>query len=195
MFAYIKGEITEKNTTNVVIDVNGVGYFIEISVNTFGKIEQLSNTKLFIYFHVKEDAQTLYGFADLDEKKLFVKLISISGIGPNTARVMLSSLTPKEIVRAILNDNDALIKSVKGIGPKTAKRVILELKDKVDNIVEEGEIISTISDNSSQNQALQALLSLGFSRPLATKALNAVKKEQPNTINIEDLIKSALKKL
>jgi len=195
MFAYINGEITEKNTTNVVIDVNGVGYFIEISVNTFGKIEQLTRTKLFIYFHVKEDAQTLYGFADLDEKKLFVKLISISGIGPNTARVMLSSLTPKEIVRAILNDNDALIKSVKGIGPKTAKRVILELKDKVDNIVDEGEIISTVSNNSNQNQALQALLSLGFSKQLATKAISAVKKEQPQIINIEDLIKGALKKL
>ena len=131
MYAYIEGKYVFKSPTTVYIDVGGVAYVIHISLNTYSRIESAESGRLYTHLHVKEDAHTLYGFADEEEKNLFVLLLSVSGIGPNTARIILSSMVPIEVRTAILTDNDLAFKKVKGVGPKTAKRLILDLKDKI----------------------------------------------------------------
>ena len=194
MIAYVKGPITHKSATYVIIEAGGIGYHINISLNTYEQIPHTGICQLHTYFHVKEDIQMLYGFAEAGEKELFVHLISVSGIGPNTARIMLSSLKANEIRQAIVQENENLIKSVKGIGIKTAKRVILELKDKLSKGLDPT-LNLTPSHNTYREEALKALLALGIGKPAAQKALNKLIKSKKPINSVESMIKEALKLL
>ncbi|ASU36036.1 Holliday junction branch migration protein RuvA [Mucilaginibacter xinganensis] len=193
MYAYIDGKLVFKSAAFVVIDAGGVGYHINISLNTYSKIGSGERCKLFTWLHVKEDSHTLYGFVDEGERRLFLHLISISGIGPNTGRMMLSSITPEEIRDAIISGNVALIQRIKGIGPKSAQRVILELQDKLRK--EGSDTLSTVPLNKTvREEALSALVMLGFVRNSVEKVLdNEISKN--NDLTVEQLIKSALKAL
>lgn len=195
MITYLKGEITYKSPTNVIVETGGIGYQVNISLHTYAQIEKLERLKILTYLHIKEDSHTLYGFAEEAERSLFIHLISVSGIGPNTARVVLSSLNPDDARAAIIGENESVFNKVKGIGPKTAKRIILDLKDKL--MKESGDTPLTFSavDNTFRDEALSALVSLGFNRIQVQKTLNKILKEQPGTNNVENLIKLALKQL
>ncbi|KYG78762.1 Holliday junction branch migration protein RuvA [Roseivirga echinicomitans] len=195
MFAYIKGKLAYKDPTFVIIDIQGVGYEIRISLNTYSHIKDEEQCKLFTYFHVKEDIQVLYGFADEAEKKLFTQLISISGIGPSIGLMFLSSLSPTEIVNAIATENVVTIQSVKGVGAKTAQRVILELKDKVgkESTDMSGGNITSSSINTIRNEALAALVTLGINKVAAQKSIDKILKNSEGQISLEELIKLALK--
>lgn len=195
MIAYLKGEITYKSPAYFIIECNGVGYGVHISLHTYSRIHKEERCKLYTYFHVKEDAQTLYGFADEAEKALFAHLISVSGIGPNTARMVLSSFPPEEIKWAIIRDDVKLIQSIKGIGPKTAQRLILELKDKLKKEPGEEATIKVPSSNTLKEEALSALIMLGFSKGDAEKAVHKVLTKNPQIDKVEDLIKEALKNM
>ncbi len=193
MIAYIKGLFTFKSPTYVLMETQGIGYHVNISLNTYEKIQELKEGVLQIHFHVKEDAHTLYGFFEPGEKTMFQHLIAVSGVGPNTARMMLSSMNPSEIQMAIISENVKLLQGIKGIGPKSAQRIILELKDKVarENLPTTK---ASLGHNSNMEDALSALAALGISRPLAQKALSkAVKESKSDTI--EGLVKAALKLL
>ena len=194
MYAYIDGKLVFKSAAYVVIDAGGVGYHINISLNTYSQIENIERCKLFTWLHVKEDAHTLYGFADEGERRLFLHLISIPGIGPNTGRMMLSSITPIEIQNAIIGGNVSLIQRIKGIGPKSAQRIILELQDKLKK--EGPETLSTAPLNkTAAEEALSALVMLGFNRNIAEKVLEKEIGKAGNDLNVEQLIKLALKNL
>ena len=194
MYAYIDGKLVFKSAAYVVIDAGGVGYHINISLNTYSQIENIERCKLFTWLHVKEDAHTLYGFADEGERRLFLHLISIPGIGPNTGRMMLSSITPIEIQNAIIGGNVSLIQRIKGIGPKSAQRIILELQDKLKK--EGPETLSTAPLNkTAAEEALSALVTLGFNRNIAEKVLEKEIGKAGNDLNVEQLIKLALKNL
>lgn len=175
----------------------GVGYHVNISLNTYSKLENMDSVKILTYLHVKEDEQSLYGFIDHDEKNLFVLLISVSGIGVNTARVILSYLTPEEVKNAILHENDFALSKVKGIGPKTAKRIILDLKDKV--LKESGDVSQSSfvvsSSQSVKSEALSALMALGFPKPAIEKYMKAIPDSQAEEMQVEDLIKLILKQM
>ncbi len=192
MIAYLAGKYSYKNPAVVYVDVNGVGYEVNISLNTWSQIQNLTEGKLFTYLQIKEDAHTLYGFFDATEKEMFVMLISVSGIGAATARMMLSSMKPDEITRAILQGNAKLLESVKGIGRKTAERLVLELRDKVSKQPFDTNL-SLIKGNSLQQDALNALVALGISKPIAEQAINKITNTEPATNQLEDLIKKALK--
>ncbi len=195
MIHHIKGNIVFKSPTYVVVETGGIGYQINISLNTYAQIEKLESVKLLTYFHVKEDSQTLFGFSDNAERTLFVQLLSVSGVGPNTTRVLLSSMTVDEARAAIVGENVAAFKKVKGIGPKTAKQIILDLKDKI--LKESGEINTSFStqNNTLREEALQALVALGFSKIHIQKVLNKILKAEPQISSVETLIKTALKNL
>lgn len=194
MYAYIDGKLVSKNAAFVVIETGGVGYHINISLNTYSKLGNGECCKLFTWLHVKEDAHTLYGFADEGERRLFLHLISIPGIGPNTGRMMLSSITPEEIQSAIISGNVSLIQRIKGIGPKSAQRVILELQDKLRK--EGTDTLSTVPLNKTvREEALSALVMLGFARNTAEKVLEQEIKKNDEDLTVEKLIKSALKNL
>ena len=193
MITHIQGKLTEKNPTDVVIDCNGVGYLLNISLHTYSQIPDTENLRLYTHLQVKEDAHTLYGFSSLAEREIFRLLISVSGIGTSTARTMLSSLTPKQVREAIASENVALIQSVKGIGLKTAQRVIIELKDKVLKVYDIDEA-AYISNNTNKDEALSALEVLGFAKKQAEKVLDKLINNQPDA-NVETLIKEALKNL
>lgn len=195
MFAYIKGKLAYKDPTFVIIDIQGVGYEIKISLHTYSQIKDEEQCKLFTYFHVKEDAQVLFGFADEAEKKLFTLLISISGIGPSIGLMVLSSLSPSEIENAIASGDVATIQGVKGIGAKTAQRVILELKDKVGKESADmgGVNITSSSINTIRNEALAALVTLGINKMAAQKSIDKILKNSEGQISLEELIKLALK--
>lgn len=195
MITYIKGLITFKNPTFIVVETGGIGYHINISLYTYSKIEKLEQVKILTYLHIKEDAHTLYGFADPSERSLFALLLSVSGIGPSTARLALSSLTPDDLKHAILSENVATFKQVKGVGPKTAKRIILDLKDKLLKESGDDPISFTPQDNTIRDEALSALMALGFNRIHVQKALNKILKEQSDVDSVESLIKIALKRL
>lgn len=195
MIHHIKGLITFKTPTFVVVEAGGIGYQVFISLNTYARIESQEQVKLLTYFHVKEDAQTLFGFADEPERSLFVHLISVSGIGPTTAQLVLSSLSADEVRSAILSEDDAQFNRVKGIGPKTAKRIILELKDKVKKDAGEDWAPIPSADNTIRQEALSALLALGFSKIPVQKALNQILKDNPSVGSVEKLIKLALQHL
>src|ERR1700744_2880021 len=170
MYAYIDGKLVFKSAAYVVIDTGGVGYHINISLNTYSKLGDGERCKLFTWLHVKEDAHTLYGFIDEGERRLFLHLISISGIGPNTGRMMLSSVTPEEIQNAIISGNISLIQRIKGIGPKSAQRIVLELQDKLRK--EGPDTLSTAAVSKSvKDEALSALVMLGFARNTAEKVV------------------------
>ncbi|UEG54336.1 Holliday junction branch migration protein RuvA [Mucilaginibacter daejeonensis] len=194
MYAYIDGKLTFKGPAYVVIEAGGVGYHINISLNTFSKLGDAERSRLHVWLHVKEDAHTLYGFADEGEKRLFLHLISVSGIGPNTARMMLSSITPEEVQAAIVKGNVSQIQRIKGIGPKSAQRLILELQDK---LRKEGldTLSSAPANNSVKDEALSALVMLGFARNAAEKVIDAEISKNTDDITVEQLIKSALKSL
>jgi holliday junction DNA helicase RuvA len=194
MIGYIKGSLTYKSPAYVLLECSGIGYQIFISLNTFSKIQHSDKCQLYTYLHVTESAHTLYGFADELEKALFTQLISVSGIGPSTARVALSSLSPEELQKAILQENERLIQSIKGIGHKSAKRMILELKDKMSKVMDVGKIPG-IKDNTLREEALSALVALGFNKIQAEKTIDELLRAGENFPGVEDLIKKALKQL
>ena len=193
MITKISGRMVEKTPTELVIDCNGIGYLVNISLNTYSKIGDDENISLFTYLQVKEDSHTLFGFCDKQERNLFKKLISVSGIGASTARTMLSSLSPEEIQNAIVTENVSTIQSIKGIGLKTAQRLIIDLKDKVGLLSEKSEISSNIY-NTNQDEALSALEVLGYNRKHTRKVVESLLNENPE-ISVEELIKGALNKL
>ncbi len=193
MIEYIKGTITQSNPTFITVEAYGIGYFINISVNTFSRLENRSEMKILIHEVIREDIHSLYGFADSAERDIFRHLISVSGVGANTARMMLSSVSPGEIEKAILGSDVDLLKSVKGIGLKTAQRIIVDLKDKLGKQAGSGEIF-TVSDNTKRDEALSALVMLGFAKSAVSKVLDKIVREERN-LTVEDLIKRALKNL
>lgn len=195
MYHHIKGEIAEKYPNRVVIEAGGVGYDLQISLTTYSKIEKLERIKLLTYLHVKEDSHTLYGFFDQSERNLFIHLISVSGVGPGTAQVFLSGMTPEELRNAIIGEDLLTLKKVKGIGSKTAQRIILDLKDKL--IKEGGETKTLVHtpNNTIRHEALSALTSLGFNRVQVQKVLNSILAEEKEKQSVEELIKKALKKM
>jgi len=193
MITHIEGKLVEKNPTDVVIDCNGVGYFINISLHTFSQIPDRENLRLYTYLQVREDSQSLYGFSSKTEREIFKLLISVSGIGANTARTMLSSLTPEQVKEGIASGDVALIQSVKGIGLKTAQRVIIYLKDKVLKVYGIDEL-SLITNNTSKDEALSALDVLGFNKKQSEKVVDRILHAQPDA-GVEQIIKEALKNL
>ncbi len=178
-----------------MVEAGGIGYHINISLNTYSQVEKLERVKILTHLHIKEDSHTLYGFSDDAERSLFRHLISVSGVGPSTAQIALSALNPDELRAAIIGENEATFKRVKGIGPKTAKRIILDLKDKV--LKESGDTPLTLGvvDNTSREEALSALVALGFNKIQVQKTLNKILREEPNPENVEVLIKRALKQM
>ena len=193
MITQLIGRLVEKSPTEVVIDCNGVGYMVHISLYTFSQLSSDENIKLFIHLQVKEDSHTLFGFFTTIERAVFQQLISVSGIGASTARTMLSSLEPQQIKRAIISEDLVIIKSVKGIGLKTAQRVLIELKDKMLNLFD-GEEIQAFSNNTIKEEALSALDVLGYSRKQSEKVIDNVIQSSPDS-SVEALIKAALNKL
>jgi holliday junction DNA helicase RuvA len=193
MYEFIQGEIALLTPTQAVVEAGGVGYAIHISLNTYSSLNGISRAKVFTHLIVREDAHLLYGFATLAERELFRNLLSVNGVGAATALMMLSSLSPEEIASAITTENVNLLKSVKGIGLKTAQRIIIELKDKMGKVAAAGQILIP-SDNTIQNEALSALVMLGFARKDADKVIAGILNEQPG-LSIEIVIKHALKRL
>ena len=193
MYAYLQGKFTFKSPAQVYLDVNGVGYEVNISLNTFTAIQNLTEGKLFIHLQVKEDAHTLFGFFDKIEKDMFLLLTSVSGIGAATARMMLSSMKPDEISAAIIQGNVRLMESIKGIGKKTAERLVLELKDKVTKHPSATGSSTTVLNNTLEQDALTALTALGISRLQAEQSVKKITLAEPGIEHLEELIKKALK--
>lgn len=193
MITQLSGKLIEKNPTHVVIDCGGVGYEVHISLHTFERLSKEEYIKLYTYMQVREDAQTLYGFAEKTEREVFKKLISVSGIGANTARLMFSSLSPSDIIEAISSADVDTIKSIKGIGIKTAQRVIVDLKDKMNEVQLTAENL-TFSNNTNRNEALSALETLGYSKKQVEKIVARIVKIEPEA-SVEYILKQALKNL
>jgi len=193
MIDYIKGNISHLTPAFVTVETSGVGYFINISLTTFSKLENKSEVKILIHEIIREDTHQLYGFADTEEREIFRQLISVTGVGANTARMMLSSLNPAEIEHAIISSDVNGLKSVKGIGLKTAQRIIVDLKEKLGKQAGSGEIF-TFSDNTNREEALSALVMLGFAKNAVAKVLDKIVREQ-NNLTVEEMIKRALKNL
>lgn len=193
MIAHLQGRLVEKTPTEVVIDCNGVGYQVNISLHTYTLLPDSENIKLFTFLQIKEDAHTLFGFVEKAERELFKLLLSVSGVGAGTARTMLSSLEPKQIIHAIASGDVATIQSIKGIGTKTAQRVILDLKDKVLKVYDLEEV-SVSGYNTNKEEALSALEVLGFNKKAAEKVVEKIVRENPG-ITVETIIKQALKNL
>lgn len=195
MYEYIKGHLAEINPTEAVIENNGIGYKLQISLHTFTEIQTLKEVKLFIHHHVREDIELWYGFAGKEERNIFTLLIEVSGIGTNTARMMLSSMTPAEIRNAIVSADVNRIKSIKGIGLKTAQKVIIELKDKLAKGTSgQTEMIAGFAGSAHSEEALSALVMLGFNKAAADKVLQNLVREKPDA-SVEELIKLSLKRL
>lgn len=193
MYEFIIGKARSLSATSVVVETNGIGYFVNISLQTYSKIKSLEEVKLYLHFHVREDAQLFYGFADEVERELFRYLLSVSGVGANTARLILSSLTTEEVFEAITQGNSSVLQGVKGIGAKTAQRIVIDLRDKLGKAGIEVEKVD-VSHNTLREEALSGLLILGFGKPAAEKAINRVLK-QKQIDSVEDLIKETLKTL
>jgi Holliday junction DNA helicase RuvA len=194
MIAFLRGDFVLKTPALVHVDVAGTGYELQISLNTYSSIQNLDRGILLTYLHIREDAHILYGFFDKGEKELFIQLISVSGVGASTARMMLSSMKPEEITRAILQGNARQLEAIKGIGKKSAERIILELRDKLGKGKAETNI-STLIDNSLEQDALNALIALGIARPAAENAIRKASQEGSEGLKVEDIIKKALKTL
>ena len=193
MYSFISGTVVEKNPTYVVLDNQGIGYLINISLNTFTAIGEQQHVKLFVHLAIREDAHTLYGFYTEAERELFLQLITVSGVGCNTARLILSSMTVKEAVDAIATNNIRMIQGVKGIGAKTAQRIVVDLHDKVGKLEAGGEI-SPAGNNTLKDEALSALMVLGFNKMSIEKVLDKLLKQMENP-SVEDLIKESLRLL
>lgn len=192
MYAYLKGKLVDSSPTDVVVDVNGVGYALSISLYTYERINGKKEVILFTHLWVKEDQLSLFGFCDKEEKAIFELMITVSGIGPSIARTIMSTLSPSEVVSAISGGNVPLLKSVKGIGAKTAQRMVLELQDKIIKGV--GKVDVTPLKDSKNEEAIAALTMLGFARNAAEKSLGAViKKHSGEDLSVEQLIKLTLK--
>ncbi len=192
MIAYLSGKFSYKNPAVVYVDVQGVGYEANISLNTYSHIQHLTEGKLYTYLQVKEDSHTLYGFFDVMEKEMFILLISVSGVGAATARMMLSNMKPAEISNAIMMNHAAVLESVKGIGRKTAERLVLELRDKVSKL--SSSVPGSVSvGNTLEQDALNALVALGISRPVGEQAIKKIVISEPSINSLEILIKKALK--
>lgn len=191
MLEYIKGNIAELTPTYVVLDNNGIGYMINITLNTYTQLQSKESAKIYLYEAIREDAHILYGFMNKRERELFVLLISVSGVGASIARMILSSLPVTELEQTIATGNVNLLKSVKGIGAKTAQRIIVDLKDKI-KAGDDSLILQASATNDVYDEALAALIMLGFPQQLSQKALKKLFAEVPN-INVEDAIKRALK--
>lgn len=195
MIAYLKGKLIYKGRTEVVVEVGGVGYLVHVSLNTYDKIAHLQDVTLLISYIVREDAHLLFGFAEPDEKAMFEQLISVSGVGTNTARLMLSSMTAEQLRHAIIGENVQALRGIKGIGPKSAARIVLELKDKLlrdSGAASEAIAAGLMADNPVREEALAALLALGFNRAEIQKALNRLLKERDQWRDSGELIKQAL---
>jgi holliday junction DNA helicase RuvA len=195
MIAFLKGRLAHRDPTHVIIEVNGVGYHVNITLQTFSAIKEQENILLYTHLSIREDAHVLFGFATETEKKLFQQLISVSGVGPSTAIVMLSYMNEQELKTSIVQENVAALQSIKGIGVKTAQRVIIELKDKLkkESWEETQPLIPSGLNNTVKREALSALLTLGLPKAVAEKSIDSVLKKSGNTITLEDLVKQALK--
>lgn len=193
MIDYIKGSITRITPTFLTLETGGIGYFINISITTFSKLDGKNEFKILVHEVIREDSHQLYGFADSEERDIFRLLISVSGVGANTARMMLSSLSPGEIEKAIIGSEVNILKSVKGIGLKTAQRIIVDLKDKLGKQSGSSEIFA-FADNTKREEALSALVMLGFVKSAVSKVLDKIVREEKN-LTVEDMIKRALKNL
>jgi Holliday junction DNA helicase RuvA len=195
MIYYIKGLIVERHPTFVIIETNGIAYQVFISLNTFSQLEGLKETRILTHFIVKEDGHYLYGFSTEQERQLFILLISVSGVGPNTARLILSSLDPDSIKSAIAMKDDLVFRKIKGVGPKTAQRIIIDLYDKIGKETITGNSTSAIQKSTKQSEAFAALLALGFNRGSIEQVFKTLPEAVNPEIRVEELIKSALKKL
>lgn len=195
MYEYIDGKITEITPAYAIVENNGIGYFVHISVNTYSQLSPERRVKLYIHQIVREDALLLYGFFEKKEREIFLHLISVSGVGANTARMMLSSMAPDEIETAVLNGDVNLLKSIKGIGAKSAQRIIVDLKDKFGKIAE-GQDIAMPGGTSSavRSEATSALVMLGFTKNTVEKTIEKILKQEPQ-LGVEELVKKALKRL
>ncbi len=196
MIDYIKGEVAEISPTSATLETNGIGYQMNISLNTYGAINDKSSAKLYVYESIREDAYQLFGFMDKHERELFMMLISVSGVGPSTARVILSSLSSSELESAIASENATILQTVKGIGAKTAQRVIVDLKDKIKLTDDSGTLVSPkgITLTNTGHEAVSALVMLGFVKNASQKVVSKLIKETPS-LPVEAIIKEALKRL
>lgn len=193
MIGYLKGRITHKSPTYLYIECNGVGYHVNISLHTYEKLKKVEEATLLTYLHIVENDMSLYGFSDEDERHLFTLLLSVSGVGANTARLILSSMEVDEIKSAIISENDGHLSKVKGIGPKTAKRIILDLKDKLIRRGSDSTLVLPALSNTVKEDSLSALISLGIARNIAEKYIQQILKTNPSIDRVEDLIKLVLK--
>jgi holliday junction DNA helicase RuvA len=194
MIAFLKGRLSQKEPSHVLIDVNGVGYAVNISLQTFSAIKDQETIQLFTHLSIREDAHVLFGFSTESEKRMFLHLISVNGVGPSTAIVMLSYMEVEELKAAIVREDLTTLQKVKGIGGKTAQRLIVELKDKLRREVSEETNFSPLhSHNTIKQQALSALVTLGIPKPVAEKSVDTILKKSGNSLTLEDLVKQALK--
>ncbi|GAB4239179.1 MAG: Holliday junction branch migration protein RuvA [Ekhidna sp.] len=196
MITYLKGRLAYKDPTHLVVDVGGVGYEVKISLITYSQVKDKEDILIQTYLHVKEDSHTLFGFYEASEKKRFLDLLSINGVGPSTALMILSSLDARELQAAIVQEDVKTIQSVKGIGGKTAQRIILELKDKMkkEGLLDKSVEIQPRFDNTLRSEALSALTTLGINKSVAEKTVDKILKEYGEEIKLEELIKQALKR-
>lgn len=196
MFDYIRGRVVTRQPTHVVLETGGIGYMLHITLHSYDQITEGNEMTIHTWLQVREDAHLLWGFMDVAEREVFLHLISISGIGANTARLILSGMTPDECRQAIMTDNEIAFRQVKGVGPKTAKRVIIELKDKMLKLAGDGAVVKTGSiDNQAVAEALSALITLGFNKAQAEKALIQITKEEGKALPTESLVRMALRLL
>lgn len=196
MYEFIEGVVEHANPAFVIINANGIGYHLQISINTYEQLKSLKQARVLTYLAIKEDGHYIYGFFDEVERQLFVQLISVNGVGTNTARMILSGQSPTEIISAISTGNIAMLKSVKGVGPKTAQRIVLELQDKIAKLSTPGEMMAMPGHGSKAfDEALLALQALGFQRAVAEKTLLKVTNNNKLQLGVEDMIKQSLKAL
>ncbi|MEP7195102.1 MAG: Holliday junction branch migration protein RuvA [Saprospiraceae bacterium] len=195
MITFIKGKVIVCQPTSLILETGGIGYYINISLNTYSKINEMSELMILTHQIIKEDGHYLYGFAEENERTLFVQLLSVNGVGANTARVILSSLDPSSVRMAILTGDDTVFRKVKGVGPKTAQRIIIDLKDKISKESGNEQIISKSVGFKGKNEALSALLALGFIRTQVEQVIRTISDQEAENSNIEELIKLCLKKL
>jgi Holliday junction DNA helicase RuvA len=195
MIAFVRGKFARKSPSQIIVDVNGVGYELQISLNTYTFISNKDEGQLHTYLHITENGQTLFGFYGLEEKELFLQLISVSGVGASTARMMLSGMKPDDIIKAIVQGNTKQLESVKGIGRKTAERLVVELKDRLGKITMESVATETGRDVTKEKDAVNALIGLGIAKPAAEMAVKKVSESAKETLSLEDIIKQALKNL
>ena len=194
MISFLKGKLVHKEPAHVIVEVNGIGYHVMISLNTFSEIKDREDIKLFTHLSIREDAHILFGFSNEQERGMFLNLISVNGVGPSTAMMVLSSLSPMDLKNAIMREDSATLQAVKGIGGKTAQRLILELKDKVKKeAMDSSSPLGGSAYNTNHREALTALMTLGISKPAAEKSLDSVLKKMGNNLSLEELVKLALK--